>query len=294
MIFHARNESHAQINALRCFRAFIALTVFALWGCSVAKVKPAEPFSSTPPVKMLMVQTPFAGDRKALQSVISEDEQKPSPEADAAILAAVENAQAQALSALRGALESGATYSVTDGAQIVGNMNNELAIGTPVTVGIAQQLRATSGADWLLRFHITDYGLTPTAWRKGVITFEVVSTLGIATIAYLKPATRAIAGIYLVQEAIEEAAEAYAGFWSLDEVCRPVRIEAELIELKTGDSVWRNGETGFSDVHLYRLVKHVRVEERNVQLQQALNQSATDIAAQIKVALAIKLHSKGL
>jgi hypothetical protein len=63
---------------------------------------------------------------------------------------------------------------------------------------------------------VSDHGLTPKAWRNGVITFEVVfevvSTLGVAAIACARPATRAIAGAYLAQKTIGEAIEAYSGF----------------------------------------------------------------------------------
>jgi len=97
----------------------------------------------------------------------------------------------------------------------------------------------------MLRFGISDYGTTPKAWRQGIIVFEVVSTLDIAAIAYPRPATRTMASAYLVQEAIEESIEAYSGFWALDQVCRAVRVEAEMIDLKTGRRVCSYNETGF-------------------------------------------------
>jgi hypothetical protein len=102
---------------------------------------------------------------------------------------------------------------------------------TAISQDEADRIQTATGADALLRFGITDYGLTPKSWRKGYATFEVTSTLAIAGVIAYSGSTvaKAAAGAYLTQEAVEETAEAYAGFWGLDVVCRPVRIEAELI-----------------------------------------------------------------
>ena len=167
-------------------------------------------------------------------------------------------------------------------------MINELQINnadTVITREIAEQLYAASGADVLLRFRITDYGVTPKAWRNAVIIFEVTSTLGIAAIAYAYPATRPIAGIYLIEEGIEETIEAYAGFWALDEVSRPVRIEAELITLDTGTQAWKSSATGLSDVGLTRLVRKVSAAERAAQLNSAIQEAAEKIVADLQKAL---------
>ncbi|OYV93127.1 MAG: hypothetical protein B7Z60_09650 [Ferrovum sp. 37-45-19] len=153
-----------------------------------------------------------------------------------------------------------------------------------LTPEVAASLRASSGADALLRFGISDYGLTPKAWRHGVIAFEVVSTLGIAAIAYARPATRAIAGAYLAQETIEETIEAYSGFWTLDEVYRPVRVEAEMIDLHTGRRVWADSETGFSDRRLSRIFRTVTDEERKAQLSAALREAINKVVSDFQKA----------
>ena len=146
-------------------------------------------------------------------------------------------------------------------------------------------MHAASDADILLRFRITDYGVTPKSWRNAVIIFEVTSTLGIAAIAYAYPATRPIAGIYLIEEGIEETIQAYAGFWALDEVSRPVRIEAELITLDTGTQAWKSSATGLSDVGLTRLVRKVSAAERAAQLNSAIQDAAEKIVADLQKAL---------
>jgi hypothetical protein len=138
----------------------------------------------------------------------------------------------------------------------------------------ANELRIVSGAEGLLRFRVTDYGQTPKTWQKWVIGWEIVSTLGIAAIAYAAPKTRPLAGVYLVEESIEETIEAYSGFWALNKLCRPVRIEAELIDLRTGETVWADSNTGLAEVRLIRLVTTVDAATRDAQLEAATHESA--------------------
>lgn len=148
--------------------------------------------------------------------------------------------------------------------------------------GALVQLQSSSDADVLLRFGISDYGTTPKAWRQGVIAFEVISTLGIAAVAYARPATRAIAGAYLVQEAIEEGIEAYSGFWALDQVYRPVRVEAEMIDLKSGNRIWSDSETGLSDRRLSRIFRTVPKEEREAQLSVSLRDAIAKLISDFR------------
>src|SRR2546425_879421 len=164
-----------------------------------------------------------------------------------------------------------------------GGCSMQLCYRSKVRVGYSEH-RCLS-AEILLRFRITDYGVTPKSWRNAVIIFEVTSTLGIAAIAYAYPATRPIAGIYLIEEGIEETIEAYAGFWALDEVSRPVRIEAELITLDTGTHVWKSSATGLSDVGLTRLVRKVSAAERDAQLNSAIQEAAEKIVADLQKVL---------
>lgn len=151
----------------------------------------------------------------------------------------------------------------------------------------ADRIQSTTGADALLKFKITDYGLTPRSWRKGYITFEVTTTLALAAIIAYSGSTvaKAAAGAYLVQETIEETAEAYAGFWALDVVCRPVRIEAELIRLNPVTTAWKTSDTGLADVRLSRLTRKVGADERDRQLDQATDYAVKDIVSALSSAL---------
>ncbi len=98
-------------------------------------------------------------------------------------------------------------------------------------------------------------------------------------------ATKAVAGAYLAQEAVEESAEAYAGFWALDVVSRPVRIEAELVRLSPLTTVWKTSDSGLSDVSLFRVIRKVRSDELNRQLDQATDYAVKDVASNFSDAL---------
>jgi hypothetical protein len=222
-------------------------------------------------------------DDARLHRLFAPDLAKDSPESRRAVKNAVDTAQTHALAYMQGALENQTGIGIING-DGVSRVTERLRINqadTVVTREIAEQLRVASGADAIVRFRITDYGVTPKSWRHAMIVFEVTSTLAIAAIAYAKPATRAIAGVYLVTEAIEETASAYAEFWALDEVYRPVRIEVELITLKTGTQAWKDSATGFSDRGLTRLVRKVDVEERDAQLDNAIHDAVNDIVADL-------------
>lgn len=168
----------------------------------------------------------------------------------------------------------------------------ERGLESPITQDEADRLRKNTGADVLLRFGITDYGLTPRSWRNGYIAFEVTSTLAIAgVIAYSgAAAAKAAAGAYLVQEAAEETAEAYAGFWGLDVVSRPVRMEAELVQLNPVATLWKTSDTGLSETHLSRLTRTVSYEERNHQLDQSTDDAVKKVASELSAALEKSFH----
>ena len=67
----------------------------------------------------------------------------------------------------------------------------------------------------------------------------------------------------------------------MDEVYRPVRIEAELISLNPVSTLWKTSDTGFSDTSLSRLVRKVGADERNRQLNQATDEAVKKIASDL-------------
>ncbi len=269
----------------------IALAVLmgvVLCGCATApRYESAAQSIVAYPQKAVLVQTPMVRDDPAFNRLFAPDLPKGSPESRQAIRNAVDNAEVRALAEMQKAFGTQTEIKIAN-SEVVSRVINELQIDnadTVITGEIAEQLHAASDADVLLRFRITDYGVTPKSWRNAVIVFEVTSTLGIAAIAYAYPATRPIAGIYLIEEGIEETVEAYAGFWALDEVSRPVRIEAELIVLNTGTQAWKSSATGLSDVGWTRLVRKVGAAERDAQLNGAIQEAAEKVVADLRKVL---------
>lgn len=247
------------------------------------------------PIKTLVMESLVLIERGRLQAVLA-PEIKPALPASSVLLSQGEkHAQEYALASVEAILGKQTKLDVIT-PPAVGNPTFDKIRGRkfkkPITQEEADWLRETTGADALLRFCITDYGLTPKSWRNGYITFEVSSTLVIAgALAYTgTAAAKAAAGAYLAQEGVEESVESYAGFWVLDVVSRPVRIEAEMVNLNPVSTVWEYSDTGLSDVSLSRLTRKVDSIERNSQLNQSTNYAVKDVVLELLGALKLSGH----
>ncbi len=235
------------------------------------------------PIKVLLSEVPLNIEQSRLQAVFMSDKKSQSK---AAISSGTERAQLNAFELMKTMLEKQRSFVVISvPVAAKGNVDNILKrdLDHPLSQTEADAIHEATGADALLRFRITDYGLTPKSWRDGYIAFEVTSTLAIAgAIAYTgSTAAHAAAGGYLAQEAVEETTEAYAGFWGLDVVTRPVRLEAELIRLHPVETVWETDETGMSDIKISRVTRSVPVSERDMQLEQSTNHAVNDISTDL-------------
>ena len=267
------------------------MVFIGLSGCATNKnMMRIEQSHMESPVRVLVMESPLSIEPKRLQAVLAPGIKPDLPASAEQVAQGEKHAREYALASMRKALGNQAGLDIitppSEQSPIfsdIGGMKFESAI----TQDEADRLRAATGADALFRFGITDYGLTPESWRDGYITFEVTSTLAIAgVIAYAgTAAAKAAAGAYLVQEGIEESAESYAGFWALDAVNRPVRIEAELVRLDPVGTVWEASETGLSDVKLSRLARKVDSVELSNQLDQSTNYAVRDVASNLSTAL---------
>lgn len=262
-------------------RNALAATLFStliLGGCAGSTVRRIEREPAAGPLRVVLAEIPIGIDPAALRRVLAPDVSEDSDEARKLVQSGVAKAEARAMTEVRNALAKAIGVLVV-GSEAVANSVNDLQINSAEKLRreTANELRLASGADALLRFRITDYGETPKTWQKWVIGWEVVSTLGIAAIAYAAPKTRPLAGAYLVEESVEETVEAYTGFWALDKLCRPVRIEAELIDLRTGQTVWADSNTGLAKVRLIRLVTTVDAATRDAQLESAAHASVEEL-----------------
>lgn len=146
----------------------------ALSGCATAP-KPDTQFLARP-LKVKLAQVAVR-DRDAVRSVVAPDQPKDAPAAEQETNQAIKAAQSQALADMTGAFAAFPGLRIDsspltlppalDGFPI---LKREVSIAPDVLAA----LRTASDANAVLRFGISDYGLTPKAWRSGVITFEVV------------------------------------------------------------------------------------------------------------------------
>lgn len=263
--------------------AFYCLIPVVLSACATGReVTGIGPPHANSPVRVLVMESPMSVGPGRLQPVFAPDAKPGSPAAAVPIARGAAHAQEFALASMDAALRKRTGFDVIDfPARDVARTNFE----GPLTQAEAARLQAATGADALLRFRITDYGLTPRSWRTGYIAFEVASTLAIAgLIAYQgTTAAKAAAGAYLTQETIEETAEAYAGFGALNVVWRPVRVEAKLERLHPLATLWKESDTGLSDTRLSRIFGKVSSAERDGQLDQATRRAVKDLVSELPV-----------
>lgn len=152
----------------------------------------------------------------------------------------------------------------------------DLTIGQPVSSADLAALQAKHPADAYLRIQVTDYGQTPQSWKGAYVGFEVVTTLAIGAWLYVHTATRVLAAPYLVEESVEEFSEGYAGFWLLNRLSRPVRIDADLVDGKTGKVLWHDSETGLADWH-WANVWHMNAVTQDQLLQISTDHAMADL-----------------
>jgi hypothetical protein len=266
--------------------AFYWLTAVLLSACATGRdVVGFEEQPGNAPLKLIVVESPMSVGAARLQPVLAPPAKPGSSAAVARIARGEAHAQEFALAAMDAALKK------RIGLEVVDPPKQEIAgvdFERPLTQAEADRLRAATGADALLKFRITDYGLTPEAWRTGYIAFEAASTLALAgLIAYHgTAAAKAAAGAYLTQETIEETAEYYAGLGALDVVWRPVRMQAKLERLHPLTTIWSESDTGLSDTRLSRVFGKVSSAERDGQLDQATRRAVDDLVSNLSLAAA--------
>ena len=156
-----------------------------------------------------------------------------------------------------------------------------IPIGKPLNAAELTVLQKLHPADAYLRIEVTDYGQTPRSWTGAYVGFEVVTTLALAGILYIHPTTRPLAGVYLIQEGVEELSEGYSGLWLINRLSRPVRIEADLVDGKTGVVLWHDSETGMTDWH-WKNLWHMDDKIRDSLLQHSTDKAMDDLVKELE------------
>lgn len=106
-----------------------------------------------------------------------------------------------------------------------------------------QKIRSSTGADAVFRFHVTDVGAIPKIYSNWIMVGTVAFVSGVVVLAYSDPVTRKFIGVYLLSEVVQEGAEAYGGYSLVDHFYRFVRVEAELIDTRSGKIIWQDAAT---------------------------------------------------
>ncbi len=179
-------------------------------------------------------------------------------------------------SSLRDALKEETTLQVN-----VQTTPLPMTLGQNLSPVALAQLRSILPASQYLRVSVTDFGNTPEAWKTAYIGFEVVTTLAVAGLLYVHKTTRALAGIYLVEEPAEEFAEGYSGFWLLNRLSRPVRLDADLIDAGTGHVVWHESQTGMAGWewnHLWAM----HPDQQNQLLARSMKKAASTLVRRLE------------
>jgi len=275
------NNAPFPVPAILYRMAGLCLSLVALGGCATA----TDDFAHSrlhPPFRILLAESAPTLQAARLQKVFAPDNKTRLTLADKPLAGALSHSQQYALASMEKQLRQQPDVNLISPTPTSKALLDTLRGPGPehaLNQQRAKQLHELTGADAVLRFDISDYGLTPKSWRTGYITFEVVTTLGITVaIASLGgTVAKGAAGTYLAQEAVEETAEGYAGFWALDTVSRPVRIEAELIQLDPPAVVWQDSDTGLADMHVSRLYRDIGAAERNRQLDQSTGYAVQDL-----------------
>jgi hypothetical protein len=165
-------------------------------------------------------------------------------------------------------------------------------IGRPIESATLASLQSSHPADAYLRVRVTDYGETPRRWESAYITLEVVTTLAIAAGLYAHKITRPVAVVYLLEESVEEFSEGYAGFWALNRLSRPVRIEADLIDGHTGQVLGRESHTGLASWR-WRHLRHMDDTTRDELLSTSMHKAVNALAESVNSGICAQLPTEG-
>lgn len=176
--------------------------------------------------------------------------------------------------------EQGFLAVITDSVQPI-NIGPD---GTPASNEALEKIHATSGADAVFRFRITDLGAIPDITVKWV----TIGTIGFVTsavaIAYSNPATSKLIGVYLASEVVQEGAEAYFGYSLIDRYFRFVRVEAELIDTRTGKTIWQDASTCAGIGKLLEEYPSAVRDKTETQIAVALKRTLKELSISVKEA----------
>ena len=242
-----------------CFVAF-PLALLTLAGCATSQ-STSLTFSEPPLAGIAVLELPTTVRDASVRRVLHRGHEKVDGDALAIDRQIIDDALASALTALA--------------APVMRVDEPTGQIGQALDADRLERIQAAQPARAYLRLEVTDYGETPRQWAGAYIAFEVATTAGIAAALALE--SRSVAGAYLLQESVEEVSEGYAGFWALNRLSRPIRLDADLVDGASGRVLWRAARTGLAPWRFGNLT-HMSDETRDgllaISMQKAVARTA--------------------
>ena len=122
------------------------------------------------PIKILVMQSPMTINPGRLQKVLAPDIKPKLSVSDEPIAQGVKHSQEQALAAMKSDLIKQSRLTLVTPPKQEKQLLNKIQgenFDTAISQDVADRIQTTTGADAILRFGITDYGLTPKSWRTG-------------------------------------------------------------------------------------------------------------------------------
>lgn len=257
--------------------------ILLLSGCASEPWQTAIP-AADPDHSLVLLELPATVEGAALRH-LSDPEEGALPD-DATLLKMKNDILHRLDAVLRKTLESHGLSGVSIVAVSEGAGQT---VGKPVTDATLQSLKSAHPARYYFRASISDFGETPRSWLDSYVLFEVATTGVVTAVLYSNPPTRALAWVYLTSEGVEETAEGYSGFWLVNRLSRPVRIEEDLIDGQDGEVLWQDSETGMADWH-WRNLWHMDGGRREELLNDSMNNAAEKLVRVLKDGPRLKLR----
>lgn len=241
----------------------------------------ADASSSKP--RLAIVQVPMNVRVKRL-SLISSDSTKDRELQKLLISVRLRQADAFAKSSLVEDIERGTGYAVLKDSATEDLIESlDLAHNDgPIPISVLREFQEATLADAVLRFRVTDYGRTPRVYLKWVYAATAVWIGGVVTLATFSPRSRPYVGAYLLSEVVQEGAEAYLGTSLFGHEYKPVRVEAELLDGKSGRVLWHGSATRTASTGVMKSFPRAERDRKEIQLAVATDRAISSLVDGLK------------
>ncbi len=231
------------------------------------------------PLRVAVVEVPIAHSVKRLR-YLSSDPRPSDRELERQLIAVkLRQAQEEAKAGMLDALKAEGHFVILKDTTTEALAESlDLAYGDEtIPADIRTRFREASNADAIVRFRISDYGRTPRKVLKWIYIGTTAWIAGIITFAATNPQTRPYIGAYIGTEVLQEGAELYLGTSFFGHEYKPARVEAELIDLKTGAILWQDAKTRTASNQFLKIYPKDQ-RSRELELAISVDRATLDLA----------------